>query len=190
MLRQPFEEHRVKLETDRLVLTTLSECDPAVVLEFENTNRAFLAPYEPLRDERFFTLEHRTEQIDTYRRLEQTDAARRFYLFAKDAPELAIGRIGFSNIIRGVFHACHLGFALAETACGREYMTKALRVAIDFMFDKEQLHRIQANHIPSNERSGRLLKKLDFVEEGRAKDYLCIAGRWEDHILTSLTNPN
>lgn len=180
----------MQLETDRLILNTLSSCDPAAVLEFESTNRTFLAPYEPLRDERYFTLEHWTEQINTYRQLEQSGAARRFYLFAKDDPESAIGRIGFSNIVRGVFHACHLGFALAESACGRGFMTEALRASIAFMFETENLHRIQANYLPSNERSGRLLNRLGFVEEGRANYYLHIAGRWQDHILTSLTNPN
>jgi ribosomal-protein-alanine N-acetyltransferase len=39
-----------------------------------------------------------------------------------------------------------------------------------------------------NERSGRLLERLGFVREGYARDYLLIAGRWQDHILTSLTN--
>jgi ribosomal-protein-alanine N-acetyltransferase len=37
-------------------------------------------------------------------------------------------------------------------------------------------------------RSGRLLRALGFVVEGYARDYLQINGRWEDHILTSLTN--
>ncbi|MCB2229759.1 ribosomal protein S5-alanine N-acetyltransferase [bacterium] len=179
----------MKLETDRLILLTLSECDPLVVLEFETTNRTFLAPYEPIREQRYFTGEYWTEQIDSYRQLERAGAARRFYLFAKNNPECAIGRIGFSNIVRGVFHACHLGFALAESACGQAYMSEALRASIAFMFEQENLHRIQANYMPTNDRSGNLLKRLGFIEEGRAKDYLYIAGRWQDHILTSLTNP-
>ncbi|MGH9831222.1 MAG: GNAT family N-acetyltransferase, partial [Blastocatellia bacterium] len=39
-----------------------------------------------------------------------------------------------------------------------------------------------------NSRSGKLLRRLNFVVEGYARDYLCIAGKWEDHIMTSLTN--
>jgi hypothetical protein len=39
--------------------------------------------------------------------------------------------------------------------------------------------------MPSNFRSARLLFGLQFQFEGLAKRYLCINGRWEDHILTS-----
>ncbi len=31
---------------------------------------------------------------------------------------------------------------------------------------------------------------LGFVKEGIARDYLCINGKWEDHVLTSLINSN
>ncbi|MEK6579500.1 MAG: 30S ribosomal protein S5 alanine N-acetyltransferase, partial [Bdellovibrionota bacterium] len=35
-----------------------------------------------------------------------------------------------------------------------------------------------------------ILKRLGFETEGLAKDYLFIGGRWRDHVLNSLTNPN
>ncbi len=69
-------------------------------------------------------------------------------------------------------------------------MSEAVAKAIDYMFEKQKLHRIMANYMPSNERSARLLHKLGFVVEGCAKKYLLINGRWEDHILSSLTNEN
>lgn len=47
-----------------------------------------------------------------------------------------------------------------------------------------------ANYMPHNQRSGNLLRRLGFVVEGYARDYLLINGRWEDHIQTSLINPN
>ena len=43
-----------------------------------------------------------------------------------------------------------------------------------------------ANFVPRNVRSALLLSGLGFTIEGFAKDYLCIAGRWEDHLLTSV----
>lgn len=46
-----------------------------------------------------------------------------------------------------------------------------------------------ANYVPTNERSGRLLRRLGFTVEGYARDYLFIDGAWRDHVLTSLTNP-
>lgn len=39
-------------------------------------------------------------------------------------------------------------------------MSEAVAKAIDHMFEKQKLHRIMANYMPSNERSARLIYKL------------------------------
>ena len=44
------------------------------------------------------------------------------------------------------------------------------------MFREQNLHRIQANYVPRNERSGGLLRRLGFVVEGYARDYLLLNG--------------
>jgi ribosomal-protein-alanine N-acetyltransferase len=69
-------------------------------------------------------------------------------------------------------------------------MSEAVAKATQCMFETQNIHRIMANYMPSNERSARLLQKLGFIIEGHAKKYLLINGQWEDHILTSLTNEN
>ena len=104
-----------------------------------------------------------------------------------DAP--IIGTCNYTNIVRGPFLACHLGYQIARSHEGRGLMTEALRATNPFMFQALRLHRIMANYRPENVRSGRLLERLGFVREGVAKDYLFIDGAWRDHILTALTNP-
>jgi len=42
--------------------------------------------------------------------------------------------------------------------------------------------------MPKNTRSANLLKTLGFEQEGYAKNYLLINGRWEDHVLNALIN--
>lgn len=69
-------------------------------------------------------------------------------------------------------------------------MTEALQIAIQYMFEEQNIHRIMANYMPSNMKSARVLQKLGFMIEGHAKEYLLINGKWEDHVLTSLTNPH
>jgi ribosomal-protein-alanine N-acetyltransferase len=83
-----------------------------------------------------------------------------------------------------------LGYSLAAVEQGKGYMTEALKVAINFVFTELNLHRIMAAYIPHNQRSGLLLKRLGFGVEGYARDYLMINDQWQDHILTSLINPN
>jgi ribosomal-protein-alanine N-acetyltransferase len=69
-------------------------------------------------------------------------------------------------------------------------MTEALSISTKYIFQELNLHRIMANYMPHNRRSAKVLKRLGFVVEGYATDYLMINGQWEDHILTSLTNPH
>ena len=100
-----------------------------------------------------------------------------------------IGHIAFTQIVRGPFQACYLGFGLDREVVGRGLMKDALERAIAFAFDNVRLHRIMANHVPTNVRSARTLRSLGFVPEGYARDYLFIAGAWRDHVLLALTNP-
>lgn len=69
-------------------------------------------------------------------------------------------------------------------------MTEALNNALQYVFDELNLHRVEANYMPHNVKSASVLKRLGFVAEGFARDYLYINGRWEDHVRTSKTNDN
>jgi ribosomal-protein-alanine N-acetyltransferase len=107
---------------------------------------------------------------------------------AEDGPVL--GTANYTNIVRGAFHACHLGYQIGREHQGKGLMREALQASNGFMFESLRLHRIMANFRPENERSRRLAQRLGFVEEGLARNYLFIDGAWRDHILTSLVNPD
>lgn len=115
--------------------------------------------------------------------------ALRLFLFDRNDERVVIGAVNFSAIMRGAAHFCFLGYHLGRKFEGMGLMSEALRAAIDHAFYALNLHRIMANYVPSNERSARLLAKLGFAVEGLARDYLYLDGRWQDHVLTSLTNP-
>jgi len=178
------------LETPRLILREFADCEPAAVHAFETRNREFLQPFEPIRSDDFFTLEHWQTAITKERDKTGDRTDRRFYLFSKADPDRAIGRVGYSGIIQGAFHACYVGFAMDKDERRKGLMQEALTTSIRFMFEEEHLHRIMANYMERNLASGALLEKIGFVKEGIARDYLFIAGKWENHVLTSLTNTN
>jgi ribosomal-protein-alanine N-acetyltransferase len=67
-------------------------------------------------------------------------------------------------------------------------MAEALEAGIQYMFLEKGLHRIQANVVPSNDRSIRLLERLGFKLEGRHEKYLKIQGRWQDHLSFARLN--
>lgn len=145
----------------------------------------------------FFTATFWRERLDIALEELQADRAVRFVLQSLatgeggdvpvDAP--IIGTCNYTNIVRGAFHACHLGYQIGRESQGQGLMAEALRAANAFMFDVMRMHRLMANFRPENTRSRALLRRLGFAEEGLARDYLFIDGAWRDHVLTSLVNP-
>jgi ribosomal-protein-alanine N-acetyltransferase len=99
-----------------------------------------------------------------------------------------LGTCNYTNIVRGPFQACHLGYQIARSHEGRGLMTEALRATNAFVFESLRLHRIMANYRPENARSARVLERLGFAREGLARDFLFIDGAWRDHVLTSLVH--
>ena len=100
------------------------------------------------------------------------------------------GTLEFSQIARGPFQACYLGYGIGKRHEGKGLMYEGARAAIDYAFRDLNLHRIMANHLPDNHRSASLLQRLGFMRECIAKEYLRINGDWRDHVLNSLTNHN
>lgn len=177
------------LRTERLRVRLANEDDVPAVVRYYTENREFLHPFEPLRPESFFEDRFWRVQVRQNAADLQADRALRLFVFPEGDPDTVIGTVNYTAILRGVAQSCTLGYSLSEAAQGNGYMYEALEASLRHVFEKLNLHRVSANFMPRNRRSGRLLERLDFVVEGFARDYLLIAGVWEDHVLTSLTNP-
>lgn len=174
--------------TERLVVRLGDSADVGAIVSYFVDNREHLRPFDPERPAAFFSEEFwhaqvRQSVIDFY-----SDRALRLFLFDRHDPGRVLGLANFTQIVRGVAQFCNLGYSLAADAQGRGLMYEALQPALSYAFGAMGLHRVQANYMPHNLRSGALLRRLGFVVEGFARDYLRINGRWEDHLLTSLTN--
>jgi len=115
--------------------------------------------------------------------------AARFVLQEGAESSPIVGTCNYTNIVRGPFLACYLGYQVGRAHEGRGLMSEALRATNAYVFETLGLHRIMANYRPENARSAILLERLGFVREGLAKDYLFIDGAWREHVLTALTNP-
>ena len=184
-------EH-LELLTDRLRLKVLGPAFARQSLDYYTRNQSFLSEWNPIPAADFYTLAHHQERLRA--ELAQVSEGRlaRFWLFKREdaAFATAIGNLAFNNIVRGAFQSCHLGYQLDQREINQGLMTEALQRAITYAFDEMQLHRIEANVMPRNLRSSRVLAKLGFVEEGLARQYLKINGVWEDHIHYVMLNDN
>lgn len=160
-----------------------------MVTYFE-TNRSHLAPWEPPFPKGLFTNAFWERRLVQNQQEYDAGKSMRLVLFDIDAPDGAVvGLANFTQFVRGAFMACTLGYSIDQDAQGKRLMFEALERSIVYAFEHLGMHRVQANYIPTNERSGRLLKKLGFTVEGYARDYIFINGAWRDHILTARVNP-
>ncbi|HEY6188210.1 MAG TPA: GNAT family N-acetyltransferase [Pyrinomonadaceae bacterium] len=177
------------IETERLLLTIPSEEAAPRMLAFFEENREHLARWSPPVPAGYYTESYWRDRLAQGRAQFTQDEALRLVLFERDAEAgPVLGVCNFTNFVRGPFQACYLGYSLDHRFEGRGMMYEALKAATAYAFEQLRLHRIMANYVPVNERSGKLLRRLGFVVEGYARDYLLIEDRWQDHILTSLTN--
>ncbi len=156
--------------------------DASLVVDYFQRNRDYLQPWSPLYDESFHSLSAWEARLSNSAQPPNT-----VYFMTADAEKM-LAYLSLSNIVYGAFQACYMGYSVDREYQGRGLVSSLGKCAIDHAFNQLGLHRIMANYMPRNERSARVLRRLGFVEEGRAKDYLKINGRWEDHVLTSLTN--
>ena len=172
------------LQTDRTILRVLKPTQADVMVRFRQDNREFLTPWEPVRSESFYTRPFWVVQLRQMIREYRQGSSLCMSIMSPEQDRV-LGVCNFNNIVRGIFLACHLGYAMDERFSGRGLMQEALSVAIPFAFERLQLHRIMASYMPHNQSSGTVLSKLGFRVEGYAERYLKINGHWEDHILTS-----
>ncbi|QBI53272.1 GNAT family N-acetyltransferase [Streptomonospora litoralis] len=151
-------------------------------------NRAFLAPWEPAREERYFTDAVQHGLIE--RALREHAEGRTLPLVILDDAQHIAGRITVNGIVRGAFQSASIGYWVGEAHNGRGLATKAVAETVQTAFTGLGLHRLQAETLPHNTASQRVLLRNGFAAYGRAPQYLRIAGEWQEHILYQLINPS
>ncbi len=145
-------------------------------------SRPFLTPWEPTWPADDLTRGAFRRRLKRYAEDQRTDQAYAFFVFRREDDEL-VGGLTLANIRRGVAQAGSLGYWMGARFARRGYMTAAVRALIPFAFGSLRLHRLEAACIPTNVASVGLLEKTGFAREGYAREYLCINGMWQDHLL-------
>jgi len=170
-----------RLIGDRVFLRPPERGDYEAWASLRAGSRDFLSPWEPSWPPDALSRANFRARVARYAEDWRTDQAYNFFIFARD--ETLIGGIGLSNIRRGVSETASLGYWVGEPFARQRYMTSALPLVVDFAFERLGLHRLEAACLPSNAPSRSLLARAGFQQEGYAREYLCIAGKWQDHLL-------
>ena len=182
-LRSPFAQDPMpQLHYGSVVLRPpiLSDFDEWVCLRQES--RAFLAPWEPLPPANEYSKFSFRARIKHYQQQAKNDSAYPFFIFHHEKDHL-LGAITASNIRRGAAQMCSMGYWIGMPYARQGYMSHALNALVGHAFNGLGLHRVEAACLPSNQASIALLRRSGFSEEGLARKYLNIAGKWQDHLL-------
>lgn len=150
----------------------------AVLLE---QSRTYLAPWEPIRPDSYFTADG--QQADLEAALERHARGDTAPFVILDDDGAVAGRLTLSGIARGPFQSCAMGYWVAQTRAGRGLATDAVAAALKYAFTTIGLHRVQAETLLSNHPSQRVLQRNGFERYGLAPRYLKIAGIWQDHLM-------
>lgn len=178
------------LTTQRLILSITLPSQAHQMADYMQRVRLAHAPFNPPAPEGFYTVEYWLKRCALNHEEFDQDRSARYSLRLKEDGEDGpiIGQCNLSNIVRGAFQACHLGYNIAPDHEGRGLMSEAVEAIVELAFGQLNLHRVMANYLPSNERSRRLLERQGFIIEGLAPQYLMIGGKWQDHVLSAKTN--
>jgi ribosomal-protein-alanine N-acetyltransferase len=173
--------------SDAVSTRLVSLDDVAELTALAVANRSYLAPWQPTASEAAFT-EHGQAESLSAALLAHKQGTQVPHVILNDAG-IIIGRINLNSVIRGAFQSASVGYWVSADATGRGAATAAVAAILGLAFGDLGLHRVQGETLAHNTASRRVLERNGFVEYGLAPHYLCIAGRWQEHVLYQRINP-
>ena len=101
-----------------------------------------------------------------------------------------VAEVGLSDVARGAFQSCHLGYSVdAERLRSRDRLLSGRSRSSTSPFTDLGLHRVQAATLVTTSRRRACCGAAHFERIGVAAGYLAIAGAWQDHVLWQRVNP-
>ncbi len=171
------------LDADHL-LRPVRAGDGAELARAYADNRAHLAPWEPVREDDFFTDAWQERHVRQSLADAADGRAARFVIVASDGR--IVGRVNLNNIVRGAFRSADLGYWVAADRLRHGLASRGVALVAELARVDLGLHRLQAATLLHNVASQRVLQSTGFTPIGTAPRYLRIAGEWQDHLLFQL----
>lgn len=157
--------------------------DAPGVADYYQRNEPSHREWSPVAPPEFFTSEYQRNRIAAHVDRRERGEEFRFAIVPRNDTERVIGLITLSAIERGAFQNGRFGYSIDAEYYGKGIMTTALRAVIRWSFEELSLHRLEANIMPRNIASRRVLEKCGFTKFGHSPRMVNIKGVWEDHDL-------
>jgi ribosomal-protein-alanine N-acetyltransferase len=166
----------------------LRESDRAVWRKVRTASRELHQPWEPLPVP---GIESGSDAaFDQVLATGQQSDRKRLGVFLLSTHEL-VAQVGLSQISRRPFQNAVLGYWGSALHAGKGYVAAGVRLVLSHCFGLSPLglglHRVEANVIPSNAASIRVVRRVGMRLEGFSPRYLEIAGTYQDHLRFAIT---
>lgn len=170
-----------QLETDRLILREMTLDDVKFYFRHFNNQKIVEGSCYPGPE----SLEAATEELERYCiKPFKENRGVRWGIIRKGSKEL-IGTCGYYDWNKTARRA-EIGYDLDPAYWGQGIMTEALRVILEYGFEKMELNRIQAIIDSKNTRSMKLVRTLGFKKEGVLRQNSYFNGQFRDEVVFSL----
>jgi len=173
-------------ESEHLRYEIIGEEEASKMLAFFSENRAQFDPYEPDKPGNFYTLAYMeglaTIEKENYLR----SRGARYWISRKNQPGIYVGNFIISNIVRGSFQFCNIGYKIHHLHQRQGYAKEAVSFMCEQIFHDLGLHRCDAYIHPANLPSIRTVEACGFQYVGRSPEYVYMHGKWEDHLRYTL----
>lgn len=174
----------IELKGKNIILRSLSPGYAYDIFKYYNKNKDYLAPFEPLRDYDFYTLETQRSLLNESYRQMLNGTTIELGIFKNNK---FIGKIKLSNIVLGSLKSGVLGYSIDKDEQGNGYMKESVNVLLNYVFKECNLHRVEASALIDNIKSRKVLESIGFKLVGINEKYFLINGEWRDHATYYIT---
>lgn len=169
---------------ETILLRPLERADEAAFAELRAANSAWTATWDATSP---YPVHGRRRFGDLVAQYDLEARAGRALPLAIEYRGALVGQVNVSNIVRGSWWSCSIGYWISQSVAGRGIMPTAVATVGDHCLSVLRLHRLEINIRPENAASLAVVRKLGFRDEGLRRAFLHIAGQWRDHRSFALT---
>ena len=152
-------------------------------VDYYSSNKEHLEIWHPTTPKGFYTFKYQKNKINEQLKSVNNGESAQFVIFNKAKTKM----LGHCNYTKIKDHKCWLGYSISKASEGKSIMYEALKLTNAYVMKNLSIKEIRAGILPNNDRSIRLIKRLDFKYVGE-KDELEINGEtrtYETYLLST-----
>ena len=151
-------------------------------LDYYLSNKEHLEIWHPTTPEEFYTFKYQKNKINEQLKSVNNGESAQFVIVDKEKTKM-LGHCNYTKIKK---NKCWLGFSISKASEGKNLMYEALKLTNAYVMKNLEIKEIRAGILPNNDRSIRLIQRLNFKYVGE-KDELEINGEtrtYETYLLS------